>query len=130
MHVRSIVLAGVFVTAASLAGAQVPADSDRPAAELYKSTCQPCHMPDGNAALEPMNFADGKWRHGSSVKEVAATITNGVPGTAMMPFKTRFSEKEILALAKFVRQFDKNLPATSAAGPKTSTKAKKKPATP
>jgi mono/diheme cytochrome c family protein len=126
MHVRSTLLAGAFVAAASVAGAQVPADSARPAADLYKSTCQPCHMPDGNAALEPMNFADGKWRHGSSVKEVAASITNGVPGTAMMPFKTRFSEKEILALAKFVRQFDKKLPA--GAGPSTKTAKPKKPA--
>ena len=80
-------------------------------------------MADGNAALEPMNFADGKWKHGSSVKEVAATITNGVQGTAMMPFKTRFSEQEILALAKYVRAFDKRLPAAKAKAP-----VKKKPA--
>jgi mono/diheme cytochrome c family protein len=125
MHVRTILVTGAILAVASAAGAQVPADSDRPAADLYKTTCQACHMADGNAALEPMNFADGKWRHGSSVKEVAATITNGVPGTAMMPFKTRFSEKEILALAKFVRAFDKSLKPETAAG----TKAKKKPAT-
>jgi mono/diheme cytochrome c family protein len=105
--------------------AQPPADSKRPAAELYKTTCQPCHMADGNAALEPMNFADGKWLHGSSVKEVATTITNGVQGTAMMPFKTRFSEQEILALAKYVRAFDKNLASAPAKG---KAPAKKKPA--
>ena len=126
MHLRTTILAGAFIAVASLAGAQAPADT-RPVEELYKTTCQPCHMPDGNAALEPMNFADGKWRHGSSVKDVAATITNGVPGTAMMPFKTRFSEKEILALAKYVRHFDKSLPAAGAAAAKPS--AKKKPAT-
>ena len=127
MHVRTIILAGAFVAVASVAGAQAPAESNRPAEELYKSTCQPCHMPDGNAALEPMNLADGKWRHGSSVKEVAATISNGVPGTAMMPFKTRFSEKDILALAKYVRHFDKSLPAGGAGAAKPA--AKKKPAT-
>jgi cytochrome c oxidase cbb3-type subunit 3 len=127
MHVRTILFVGAILAAASSAGAQVPADSDRSAADLYKTTCQACHMADGNAALEPMNFADGKWRHGSSVKEVAATITNGVPGTAMMPFKTRFSEKEILALAKYVRAFDKSLKAEPAAA---GTKTKKKPATP
>jgi mono/diheme cytochrome c family protein len=121
-----MILAGALVAVASVAGAQAPADSNKPAEELYKSTCVPCHMADGNAALEPMNFVDGKWRHGSSVKEVAATITNGVPGTAMMPFKTRFSEKEILALAKYVRQFDKTLPA-GAGGAKTAKTAKKKP---
>jgi mono/diheme cytochrome c family protein len=118
---RALVLSALAVGLASAALlAQAPADSNRPAEELYKSTCQPCHMADGNAALEPMNFADGKWRHGSSVKEVAATIANGVPGTAMVSFKTRFSEKEILALAKLVRTFDKTLPAA------TTTKAKPK----
>ena len=46
----------------------------------------------------------------------------------MMPFKTRFSEKEIAALAKYVRAFDKTLkPDAAAAGAKP--KAKKKPTT-
>jgi mono/diheme cytochrome c family protein len=124
MHARVLLAAAFVAGSVSSAMAQPPADSNRPAAELYKTTCQPCHMADGNAALEPMNFADGKWRHGSSVKEVAATITNGVQGTAMMPFKTRFSEQEILALAKYVRTFDKTLAAAPA---KAKATAKKKP---
>jgi mono/diheme cytochrome c family protein len=126
MHVRTFLLSAVVVASASAAAAQVPADSDRPAADLYKTTCQPCHMADGNAALEPMNFVDGKWRHGSTTNEIVTTITNGVQGTAMMPFKTRFSEKEILALAKHVRAFDK---ALKAEGTATAAKAKKKPTT-
>ena len=128
MHVRTLLLSALVLASASAAAAQVPADSDRPAADLYRTTCQACHMADGNAALEPMNFADGKWRHGSTTKEIAATIGNGVQGTAMMPFKTRFSEKEILALAKYVRAFDRTLKpeATSRA---TRPKAKKKPTT-
>ena len=32
----------------------------------------------------------------------------------MMPFKTRFSEQEILALAKYVRAFDKSLASAPA----------------
>jgi mono/diheme cytochrome c family protein len=125
MHGRVLLAAAFVASSVSVAMAQPPADSKRPAAELYKTTCQPCHMADGNAALEPMNFADGKWLHGSSVKEVATTITNGVQGTAMMPFKTRFSEQEILALAKYVRAFDKNLASAPAKG---KAPAKKKPA--
>lgn len=125
MHGRVLLAAAFVALSVSTAMAQVPADSNRPADELYKTTCQPCHMADGNAALEPMNFADGKWKHGSSVKEVAATITNGVQGTAMMPFKTRFSEQEILALAKYVRAFDKALAASPA---KAKAPVKKKPA--
>ena len=123
MHGRVLLAAAFMACSLSSAMAQVPDDSNRPAAELYKTTCQPCHMADGNAALEPMNFADGKWKHGSTVKEVAATISNGVQGTAMMSFKTRFSEQEILALAKFVRAFDKNLAAPA----KAKAPAKKKP---
>jgi aldose sugar dehydrogenase len=113
MQLRSVILLGFMVVAAT--GSPALAADDKVDAEgLYKSTCMPCHMADGNAALEPMNFVDGKWKHGSSVKDVAATIADGVPGTAMMPFKARFSEQEILALAKYVRKFDKNLATGSA----------------
>lgn len=126
MDVRTFLLTAALLATGAAVTAQVPADSNRPPADLYKATCQPCHMADGNAALEPMNMVDGKWRHGSSVKEIAATIANGVQGTAMMPFKARFSEKEILALAKYVRALDKTLkPEAAAAKPK----AKKKPTT-
>ena len=121
-----MIFAGALLASASLAAAQAPADSNRPAADLYKTTCQACHMADGNAALEPMNFADGKWRHGSSVKEIVTTIANGVPGTAMMPFKTRFSEKEVAALASYVRAFDKTLKPEA---PAAKASAKKKPTT-
>lgn len=121
MHVRSLLVLSFLVAAAGTAGAQAPAGGTQSTEELYKSTCMPCHMADGNAALEPMNFVDGKWKHGSSVKELAAVIADGVPGTAMMPFKTRFSEQEIVALAKYVRQFDKSL----ASGAKKTTPKKK-----
>jgi len=126
MHARTLLLSAVILASATAVAAQVPADSDRPTVDLYKTTCQPCHMADGNAALEPMNFADGKWRHGSSVKEIVTTIANGVPGTAMMPFKTRFSEKEVAALASYVRAFDKTLKPEA---PAAKASAKKKPTT-
>ena len=82
-----------------------------------------CHMPYGNAAIPQMNFADGKWIHGTTPKQLALVITNGVPGTAMMAFKERFSDQEILALAKFVMAFDKTHKAAPA------KKAAAKPAT-
>ncbi len=117
MRIRSLLSAGVlglFLTAD--VGAQTAA-SGKTAEENYKATCQPCHMADGNAALKPMNFADGEWKHGTTPQALAKVITEGVPGTAMMPFKTRFSEKEILELAKYVRKFDPKLkgarPATA-----------------
>jgi mono/diheme cytochrome c family protein len=77
---------------------------------LYESKCQACHLADGNSQLMPnMSFADGVWVHGSTVKEVTATINNGVPGTAMIAWKEQLSPAEVAALAKFVRKFDKKL---------------------
>ncbi len=101
------------------------ADKARPAEELYKTNCAMCHMADGNAAIKQMNFADGEWKHGTSSKELATVITNGVPGTAMMPFKGRLSEAEILELAKYVRKFDKKLKPEGDAAKSGATGARK-----
>jgi mono/diheme cytochrome c family protein len=78
-------------------------------AEVYKAKCQSCHMAEGDSPLEPMNFVDGKWKHGSKPAEVEAVIRDGVPATAMLPFKDQITDAEIKALAKYVRAFDKNL---------------------
>lgn len=84
-------------------------------------------MPDGNAAIKDMNFADGDWKHGTAIKTQVKIVADGVPGTAMMAFKDRLSDAEILALVKYVRNFDKKLAATPAAkgkapAPKAGTK--------
>ena len=130
MQLHSLALAGIFsFSIVAAAGAQT-AGTGKTAEENYKATCQPCHMADGNAALKPMNFADGEWKHGTTPQELAKVIANGVPGTAMMPFKTRFSEQEILALAKYVRHFDPKLKSaygTAAKKNAPATAAKKRP---
>jgi len=91
--------AGPVPTAAEVASAE----------EIYKTKCAVCHTPDGNSPIPNMNFADGEWKHGSTIKEIMGTISNGVPGTAMMSFKGQFSEGEIAALARKVRKFDPKL---------------------
>jgi mono/diheme cytochrome c family protein len=99
-------VAGLLLTSAAYGQGSAKID----AAELYKVKCLVCHQADGNSQVMPnMSFADGVWVHGSSVKEVVNTITNGAPGTAMMPFKGQLSDQEIVELAKFVRKFDKKL---------------------
>ena len=103
----------VTVTAAPIQAADAPA---KPAAAkvdaqaLYEAKCQACHMADGNSQIMPnMSFADGIWKHGSTLKAVQTTIMTGVPGTAMVSFKEQLTPAEIAALAKFVRKFDKKL---------------------
>jgi cytochrome c oxidase cbb3-type subunit 3 len=80
--------------------------------DLYRSKCQVCHRADGNAPIDPMNFTDTRWNHGSKPEEVAKVITDGVPTTAMPPFKDQLTPAEIADLAAYVRSFDKNLKAT------------------
>lgn len=79
------------------------------ATALYKQRCAMCHGPNGDSKLQGMSFADGEWKHGTSPKEVASVIRDGVAGTAMLPFKTKLKANEIDALAEYVRAFDPKL---------------------
>jgi mono/diheme cytochrome c family protein len=118
----SVLLAGaslalafaVTATPAAQAGGDTKPAKTAPAAvdakAVYEARCQVCHMADGNSQIMPnMSFADGIWKHGSTLKAVQTTIENGVPGTAMVPWKEQLTPAEITALAKYVRKFDKKL---------------------
>ena len=108
---------GLAVTAApaaqdgaAAASAKAAAATTVDAKAVYEAKCQVCHMADGNSQIMPnMSFADGVWKNGGTLEAVQTTIANGVPGTAMVPFKEQLTPAEIAALAKFVRTFDKKL---------------------
>lgn len=100
-----ILALGASVLAMALDGGAKPS----PAAELYKTHCQSCHAVNGDSPLEPMNFADSTWKHGSAPAKVAAVIAKGVPGTAMLAFESKLKPAEVRALAELVRSFDKKL---------------------
>ena len=129
-----VILGGVALASVALVAQTARPTTSHQATELYAANCVMCHMPDGNAAIEQMNFSDGKWIHGTTPAALAKVIRDGVPGTAMMSFKDRFSDKEILALANYVRTFDKTLKPASGAkkapAGKTPAKAAPKPAPP
>jgi mono/diheme cytochrome c family protein len=72
---------------------------------VYKAKCQQCHMANGNSPLPPLNFADGKWKHGATEAAIAKVITEGVAGTAMKPFKAQLTREQIEGLAAYVRAF-------------------------
>jgi mono/diheme cytochrome c family protein len=75
----------------------------------YAQTCQPCHGPGGKSPMPTMSLIDAEWKGGSSTAQIAKTITEGIPGTAMLPNKDKFTKDEILELAKLVRTFDPRL---------------------
>lgn len=105
----SCVAVALTASAADRKGDAAPSEATL---DLYRSKCQQCHMADGNSPLEPLNFTDGKWTHGSKPEEVAKVITEGVPTTAMLPFNSQLTAAQIADLAAYVRSFDKSLKAT------------------
>jgi mono/diheme cytochrome c family protein len=88
---------------------KAPAKVDAP--EVYKINCLACHGPDGNMPA-PLSFADNEWKHGNRLQDVTKVISDGIEGTAMLPFKEKLTKAEIAALAKLVRSFDKTLSAS------------------
>jgi mono/diheme cytochrome c family protein len=100
--------------AASLLAIAAASPEAAPVADVYKTHCQSCHMADGDSPLEPMNFADGNWKHGSAQAKVEKIIADGAPGTAMLPFKAKLTPAEIKSLAAYVRAFDKKLTGSKA----------------
>lgn len=123
MHRTALAALGLLAVASTADAQSARPTSNRPAQELYVQNCQMCHMPDGNAAIKQMNFADGEWIHGTTLKQQVKVVTDGVPGTAMMAFRDRLSDQEIVALVKLVRGFDKKLAGKPAGKAKAAAKA-------
>ena len=77
---------------------------------MYRVNCQMCHGPNGKALIPEMAFVGRKWKHGTKASDMVKIITEGVKGTPMLPFKSKFTAAQIKALARYVRAFDKTLP--------------------
>jgi len=103
----------LLVAAAALARPTKPPPRSPALIERGRSTygiyCISCHgergAGDGSVAPtlnpRPRNFATDKFKQGSSVTQIFATLGKGVPGTAMVKF-TNLSEEERWALAWYV----------------------------
>jgi cbb3-type cytochrome c oxidase subunit I/cbb3-type cytochrome c oxidase subunit II len=82
------------------------ADADR-AHGLYVKNCQACHGTDGNgnvtaaSAVVPAPTTFRRVRPTASY--AIETITNGIPGTAMTPWKEKLPEEDRKLLAHYVR---------------------------
>lgn len=66
----------------------------------FRSQCAACHGRDASGAAGP-SLTTGTFRHGSSDEALFATISRGVPGTAMVAFK--LDGREIWQLISFLR---------------------------
>lgn len=101
----AVLAAAVTVLSASSSSAGSPQDKSDPTRDLYVANCQMCHGVDGRAPLKEMGFVGRVWKT-KTAAEAVKIITNGVPGTAMLPFGGKLTKDQVMALARYVRSLD------------------------
>lgn len=69
-------------------------------AAVFKSRCVSCHADDGRGLIGP-NLSDLRQLHGTTRMDLYKTISNGVPGTAMLAWGEQLPQVDIIAVAAF-----------------------------
>jgi len=81
------------------AAAYAPADI-RYGAQIYAAQCSACHGVNGTQ-IGGVDLGGGALRRAASDQDLRNVLANGIPGTAMPPF--RFDPSEITAIVAYVR---------------------------
>lgn len=76
-----------------------PADI-RYGAQLYAVQCSACHGANGTQ-IGGVDLGSGNFRHAASDQDLRTVLANGIPGTAMPPF--RLDPPEVTALIAYIR---------------------------
>lgn len=69
--------------------------------DIYTVNCVSCHGNLGEGTVGP-NLTDDYWIHGGGIKNVFATISNGVPAKGMITWKAQLNPKQIQQTASYV----------------------------
>jgi putative heme-binding domain-containing protein len=69
-------------------------------AQIFATQCTSCHGTSGDQ-IPGVNFRAGQFKRVVSDNDLRATITNGVPGTAMQPFA--FGASELTGIVSYLR---------------------------
>jgi mono/diheme cytochrome c family protein len=88
----------------------ISAAAFKEARKLYQTTCSVCHGDDGNAATwasnslnpKPKNFTDPEVISTLSRARMIISVSNGLPGTAMQPFKHQLSDVQIAGIVDYI----------------------------
>lgn len=83
--------------------------------KVYQTYCATCHGPTGlgdgpaGQALTPppRNLVEGQWKQGGSSIQLYKTLTQGIEGTAMVPF-AYLSKADRWALVHYIRSITNN----------------------
>jgi putative heme-binding domain-containing protein len=74
-------------------------------AVLFRQECAFCHGVSARGGMRGPDLTTGSWTHGGSDADVSATITGGVPGTAMPPNK--LTDDEVWRIVAYLRTLEK-----------------------
>jgi mono/diheme cytochrome c family protein len=86
--------------------------------KIYANNCVACHGEKGDgqgpaaraiASRKPRNFLQEDFQFGSKREEIFKTISNGVQGSAMPPWKDALSEKERFAVVDYILNLTKKV---------------------
>jgi mono/diheme cytochrome c family protein len=86
--------------------------------KIYANNCVACHGEKGDgqgpasraiASRKPRNFLQEDFQFGSKREEIYQTISNGVQGSAMPPWKDALSEKERFAVVDYILNLKKKV---------------------
>lgn len=69
--------------------------------EIFIKNCAVCHTEKGGGLVGP-NLTDDYWIHGGGIKNVYATVKNGVPAKGMISWKTQLNPKQMHEVASYV----------------------------
>ena len=79
--------------------------------EIFTVNCVSCHNADGGGGVGP-NLTDQNWIHGGGIKNVFATIKNGVPAKGMIAWQTQLNPKQMNQVASYVLTLQGTKPAS------------------
>ncbi len=80
--------------------------------KIYHDRCEVCHGSQGNGKTfaanalfpSPKNFTARSAKKQLNQERMIRSVTKGRPGTAMMPWESVLSKKEIYLVVKYIRQ--------------------------
>ncbi len=78
--------------------------------KLYDANCVACHGSKGEGKVGP-NLTDNYWIHGSGIKKVFRTVTEGVPEKGMIAWKKQLNPLQVQQVSSYIISLKGSNPA-------------------
>ncbi len=78
--------------------------------KVYVTNCASCHLANGEGSIGP-NLTDEYWLHGGSIKNIYATIKNGVQEKGMIPWGPVLAPEQIRDVSFYIMSIRGSNPA-------------------